>query len=193
MVRQPSGASAHRATGGPAGFAASSFDVTRLEVRGSPRPLSVFGQRTGLALMLQPDQNQLRVDFVGLGFAPGERLRYQYLLSGADRDWSRPTEDRTVDYASLRPGSYMFQVRALSDEGAVSAEPATVLFTVLPPWWQRWWVRASAGIALGLMIYGLYRYRLAQSLSVECIRIRIATDLHDESARACLRSRCSVK
>jgi hypothetical protein len=29
------------------------------------------------------DQNQLRHDFVGFGFAPGERLRYQYRLDGA--------------------------------------------------------------------------------------------------------------
>jgi len=46
--------------------------------------------------------------------------------------------------------------------------------------WQRWWFLAAAGIAIGLLIYALYRYRLAQLLALERIRTRIATDLHDD-------------
>jgi ligand-binding sensor domain-containing protein/signal transduction histidine kinase len=154
--------------------------ITGLQIRAVSRPLAEFGQSTVSGLVLQPDQNQLRLDFVGLGFAPGERLRYQYRLEGADRDWSSPTEQRTINYASLRRGSYTFRVRAVNVEGAVSPQPASVTFTVLAPVWQRWWFLSAAGIALSLMIHGLYRYRLAQLLAVERIRIRIATDLHDD-------------
>jgi signal transduction histidine kinase len=121
------------------------------------------------------------IDFVGLGFAPGEQLRrYQYRLQGVDRDWSPPREQRSVNYASLRPGRYAFQVRALDVAGSISPRPASVTFTVLGPWWQRWWFLSAAGITLSLLIYGLYRYRLAQVLAVERIRTRIATDLHDD-------------
>ena len=154
--------------------------VTGLEVRGVSQPLAELGASTVSGLVLQPNQNQLRIDFVGLGFAPGERLRYQYQLEGADQDWGRPTEQRTVNYASLRPGNYRFQVRALNVEGQISPRPASVTFTVLSPVWQRWWFRSAAGISLGLLIYALYRYRLAQALALERIRTRIATDLHDD-------------
>jgi signal transduction histidine kinase/streptogramin lyase len=154
--------------------------IMGLQVRGASRPLAEFGQSTVSGLVLQPNQNQLRLDFVGLGFAAGERLRYQYQLEGFDRDWSPPTEQRTINYASLRPGNYAFQVRALNVEGAVSPRPASVTFRVLAPVWQRWWFLSAAGIAFGLLIYSLYRYRLAQLLAVERIRTRIATDLHDD-------------
>jgi ligand-binding sensor domain-containing protein len=154
--------------------------VTGLQVRGVSRPLAEFGESTVSGLVLQPNQNQLRIEFVGLGFEPGERLRYQYRLEGADRDWSPPGEQRAITYASLRPGSYTFQVRALNVEGAVSPQPASVTFTVLAPVWQRWWFLSAAGIAASLLIYALYRYRLAQLLAVERIRTRIAIDLHDD-------------
>jgi hypothetical protein len=131
--------------------------IMGLQVRGIARPFAELGQANVSGLVLQPNQNQLRFDFVRLGFAPGERLRYQYRLGGLERDWSPPADQRTIKYASLRPGNYTFQVRALNVEGAVSAEPATVSFTVVPPVWQRWWFLSAAGIALSLLIYALYR------------------------------------
>jgi ligand-binding sensor domain-containing protein len=154
--------------------------IIGLQVQGVAQPLAEFGQSAVSGLVLQPNQNQLRLDFVGLGFAPGERLRYQYRLEGADRDWSPPTEQRTINYASLRPGGYTFHVRAVNTEGTVSPRPASVTFQILAPVWQRWWFLATASIALSLLIHGFYRYRLSQLLAVERIRTRIATDLHDD-------------
>ena len=154
--------------------------ITGLQVRGVSRPLAALGQTNLSGLILRPSQNQVRLDFVGLGFAPGELLRYQYRLQGADQDWSPPTEQRSVNYASLSPGHYLFRVRAVNSEGTASLEPAAVALTILPPAWQTWWFRVLAGTALALLAYALYRYRMAQLLAVERIRVRIATDLHDD-------------
>ena len=154
--------------------------ITELQIQGGVRPLGELGQGSVSGLVLRPNQNQLRIAFVGLSFALGERLRYQYWLEGVDPDWSPLTDQRTVNYAGLRPGRYAFQVRALDVAGAISPRPASVTFVILAPWWQRWWFLSTAGIALGLLIYALYRYRLEQVLAVERIRTRIATDLHDD-------------
>jgi signal transduction histidine kinase len=154
--------------------------ITGLEVRGVARPFAELGESTVSGVVLASNQNQLRIDFVGLGFAPGERLRYEYRLGGADRDWSPSTDQRTVTYTSLRPGSYTFQVRALNVGGATSPQPASVIFTILSPVWQRWWFVSAAVAALGMLIYAVYRYRLAHLVALERIRTRIATDLHDD-------------
>jgi ligand-binding sensor domain-containing protein/signal transduction histidine kinase len=154
--------------------------ITGLQVRGVSQPMAILGEMNLPRLVLGPNQNQLRLDFTGLGFAPGELLRYQYWLEGADHDWNAPTEQRSVNYASLSPGSYTFRVRAVSSGGSVSAEPAVVIFRILSPVWHRWWFLSAAGVALSLLIYALYRYRVAQLLAVERVRIRIATDLHDD-------------
>jgi len=101
-------------------------------------------------------------------------------LEGADRDWSALTDERTVNYASLRPGNYHFLVRAVTAGGVTSVSPATVAFTILPPIWQRWWVITLLALTVGLAVYSLFRYRVARLLELERVRTRIATDLHDD-------------
>jgi streptogramin lyase/two-component sensor histidine kinase len=154
--------------------------ITGLQVHGVQQPVAELGQ-TGLQpLALRPNQNQIRFDFVGLNFGPGESRRYQYRLEGADQGWSAPTNQRTVNYASLSPGSYTFRVRAVNSEGTVSVQTASVALTIPPPVWQRWWFIVSAGTVIALLAYALYCYRVSQLLAMERLRIRIATDLHDD-------------
>jgi ligand-binding sensor domain-containing protein len=152
--------------------------VTGVAVGGVPHPVSDLGQPAvpGLRFLNGP----LRIDFVGPDFSPGEVLRYQYRLVGADRDWGPPGDQRTVLYANLSPGSYRFEVRAVGSEGTVSPEPANVSFSVLPPLWRRWWFLAGCVAAAATAIYAVYRVRIAQLLAVANIRTRIATDLHDD-------------
>jgi ligand-binding sensor domain-containing protein/signal transduction histidine kinase len=154
--------------------------IGSLRIAGVTYPLSDLGETEIGRLELKPDQNQVQLDFFSLGFRSGELLRYQYVLEGADRDWGAPTNQRSVTYANLKPGSYRFMVRALNAEGLVSQAPAIVSFTIDPPIWQRWWFFTIALIMVGLTIYAVYRYRLARLLEMERMRTRIAADLHDD-------------
>jgi signal transduction histidine kinase len=61
-----------------------------------------------------------------------------------------------------------------------SENPARVSFTILPPFWRRWWFVVLAACVVGLLIYLVYLYRVRQLLRVERLRTRIATDLHDD-------------
>ena len=154
--------------------------VKALRIRGESYRISELGESDVAQLQLPPQQNQVQIDFVGLGFGPGETLRYQYMLEGADLDWSAPTEQRTVNYASLAPGSYRFLVRAINSAGSVSLKPATIAFNVRPPVWQRWWFRMLALLLLGTIGYAVHRYQVSRLLELERMRTRIATDLHDD-------------
>ncbi|MBZ5621677.1 MAG: hypothetical protein LAQ69_23550 [Acidobacteriia bacterium] len=154
--------------------------VSGLQIQGVRQRLSELGETEMSGLRLAPGRNQVQIEFVGLGFASGENLRYQSKLEGADADWSAPTDQRSVNYASLAPGQYRFLVRALNSSGQSSAQPATVAFTVLAPVWRQWWFLSFCGAALAGAIYSLYRYQLAHALALERMRTRIATDLHDD-------------
>ena len=154
--------------------------LTGLQVAGTAQNVSALGETEFHLPDLAASANQLQIDFVGLGFAPGESLRYQYMLEGADRMWSAPTAQRTVTYARLAAGYYRFLVRAVNADGQVSDKPAAITFRVLPPVWLRWWFIALALVAVGGAAYALYRYRVARLLEVANMRTRIATDLHDD-------------
>ncbi|MCM3901506.1 MAG: histidine kinase [Pyrinomonadaceae bacterium] len=154
--------------------------ISGLRIAGLQQAISALGETEIRLPDIAADQNQLQIDFLGLSFASGEVLRYQYRLEGANADWSTPVEQRTVNFAQLSPGTYKFLVRAVTSEGSLSAQPAAVTFTILPPVWQRWWFLALVFMTLGLILLALYRYRVGRLLEVERIRTRIATDLHDD-------------
>ncbi|HEY6046137.1 MAG TPA: two-component regulator propeller domain-containing protein, partial [Pyrinomonadaceae bacterium] len=82
--------------------------ISGLRIAGNTFAISPLGESEVSGLVLNSSQNQLSIDFVGLGFAAGEALRYQYRLAGADPDWSALTDQRTINYAGLSPGAYQF-------------------------------------------------------------------------------------
>lgn len=176
-----------------------------LRIAGEEQAVSELGDGEIQTGDLGPTRNNLQFDFFGLDFRPGETLRYQLMLEGADSSWSQPTEQRTVTYANLKPGSYRFLVRAVSSDGLVSEKPASVTFRILPPIWLRWWFLTLVTLLILVLFYCFYRYRMARLREVNAalaeakraeedlgrareerltelarVRSRIATDLHDD-------------
>jgi len=154
--------------------------ITGLKIGGVPKPLSQLGETELAHLVLPPARNEVEIEFLSVDFRENADLQYQYTLEGTDGHWSAPTNQRRVLYPGLTPGKYRFLVRAVASDGSASSSPAVAAFTILAPFWKRWWfITLEAGVA-ALVIYGLYCYRLKQLLAVERMRTRIATDLHDD-------------
>jgi signal transduction histidine kinase/ligand-binding sensor domain-containing protein len=160
--------------------AAPSIRIDGLRIAGVRQPLNELGVAAVAGLELSASQNNLQIDFSSLSMARAPLLRYQYKLQSVDRDWSAPSDQRTVHYATLPPGTYRFLVRAVDPGGLTSVEPASVSFQILSPLWQRWWFLLLSALAVGYAVRALYLYRVAHLLELERIRTRIATDLHDD-------------
>ncbi len=152
--------------------------ITTVQLSGDPQPVSELGSSQITLSDLSPGQNNVEIDFVGLGLQAGENISYQYKFDGAD--WSPPTDQRRVTYPSLPPGSYRFLVRAIAGGVIVSETPASVSFRILSPIWLRWWFVTISLTIIALTAYAAFRYRLARLLEIERVRTRIATDLHDD-------------
>lgn len=147
--------------------------ITQLLVNSNP--IGIDGEAR-----LDYDHNHVTIDYVGISFKDEKGIRYQYRLQGADDAWHPLTSQSSITYGALKPGSYVFEVKAVSATGIFSVVPASVRFTIAPPVWARWWFLLSTGI-LGLSAVVLfYRVRMNQLLRLERLRTRIATDLHDD-------------
>ena len=179
--------------------------IGSLQISGAVQQISELGSANVDRGELTYTDNNFQIDFFGLDLRAGEFLRYQYMLEGADQDWSAATDQTTVTFANLQPGSYRFLVRAVNTEGVSSDRPATVTFIILKPVWLRWWFILLAVVLLAGVIILLFRYRTTKLLQVnaaledarraeerlrrsredrlmelERVRSRIATDLHDD-------------
>lgn len=61
---------------------------------------------------------------------------------------------------------------------------APVRFTILPPFWETWWFRISGVLVVVLGGFGAYRYRVNKIIEMERLRLKIASDLHDDVGRS---------
>jgi len=154
--------------------------LSHIAVAGEGVALPETGTQRAPALELAASRNNLTIDYVALNFEGEDKLRYQYKLEGVDKDWSAPTDVRSINYAQLAPGSYRFLVRAINREGIMRPDAATFQFRILPPFWQRWWFLSGAVLLISLIVYSLHRQRVTRSVELERVRTRIATALHDD-------------
>jgi ligand-binding sensor domain-containing protein/two-component sensor histidine kinase len=107
-------------------------------------------------------------------------VAFSYRLKGnGDTLWMTSSRDRSVNFASLSPGNYRFEVRASGWNGAWG-KPATFSFSVSTPFWQQWWFIALIVLAVSGIIFALYRYRINQIMQLQKVRDSIAADLHDD-------------
>lgn len=150
-----------------------------LSINGETYGVPALGTRSVAGVELAPGHNDLAIDYRSLHFASGERLQYQYRLTGASDRWSAPTAVQTVRYANLAPGRYRFEVRSVG-EGGPAGEPAFLEFRVPTPVWRQSWFIVLALALPAAAAYSLYRYRVNHLVAMERLRTRLASDLHDE-------------
>lgn len=123
---------------------------------------------------------QLAFDFAALSFVAPEQNRYRYRLDGYDDAWVDAGTRRRASYTNLPPGHYTFRVQGANQTSGWSGTGAAFAFTVPPLLWQTWWLRALAAATLVALLVVAYRARVARLLEMERLRLRIASDLHDD-------------
>ncbi len=129
---------------------------------------------------LSHDKNFIEIDFVGLNFTAPNQVTYEYRMSGIDPGWQQTTS-RSAKYPSLPPGEYTFRVHAKNSSGIWSEEIAQVQFKIKPPFWMTWWFLILIILSISGIIYLFYRnYRYMKMVDIERMRVRIASDLHDD-------------
>ena len=155
--------------------------ITGVSIDGVPRRVSELGAPRVEGIELESGHSRLEIEFLALSFAPGESLRYQVRMEGFDPEWSQASASRSMVYAHLPSGRYRFLVRAVTQEAPRRQRRAGRSPDRGPS------ARLAAHLVLGLVALAvaggavaLYRYRVSHLLTLERMRTRIATDLHDD-------------
>ena len=110
-------------------------------------------------LKLPYADNYVTIDYVGIFHTNPQKLRYQYRLEGFEENWLPETQTTFATYSNLPPGDYTFMVRARRENGTWG-NSAEFSFSVLPPFWQTWWFYSACGLAVFLISYLIYSWRM---------------------------------
>jgi ligand-binding sensor domain-containing protein/signal transduction histidine kinase len=134
---------------------------------------------------LDYSDNVFSLEFTSLHLYQAEKNKYRYMMDGFDNDWTTvDAKRRFVTYTNLDPGNYVFRVKGTNNDSRWSDTEASLGITILPPFWQTWWFRILSILLILGLLYALHRYRLARLLEIERLRVRIASDLHDDVGSA---------
>jgi signal transduction histidine kinase len=149
---------------------------------------SVAGDAPGHPpIRLAPGTERLRIDYTAPSLRMPERVRFETMLEGVDTDWQDAGTRRTASYTSVKPGDYVFRLRAINEDGVRSTAEAVLPFAVEPTFRQTAWFKLLAAAALAMLLVLAYRYRVryltrrvTERLHVRMAeRERIARTLHD--------------
>ncbi|MFN2493970.1 MAG: histidine kinase, partial [Pyrinomonadaceae bacterium] len=136
---------------------------------------------------LPSGSTRLEFYYTAPSFVAPEKVRFKYKLEGFDNDWIDGGTRRIAYYTNLRPGSYTFRVIASNNDGVWNQIGANSSLYLKPYFYQTYWFYALAVLALAVVAWQLYRFRVrgmeAQFGAVLAERTRIAREFHDNLAQ----------
>lgn len=111
------------------------------------------------AIKIDQEEGSLSIEVVQPNYIGAESTEYRYTLKGVSDLWSPwGSNNSTLDFAYLPPGSYKLMVQSRDIFGKVTdMEP--LAFQVRPPYWQRPWFYALEAFIFGSLV--LLSFRLS--------------------------------
>ncbi|HHY71623.1 MAG TPA: hypothetical protein GX519_08290, partial [Thermoanaerobacterales bacterium] len=134
---------------------------------------------TGAPRMVKHNQNNFTFGYTAICFEDYNQVRYRYKLEGLESDWNSPTHILEARYTNLKPGKYRFVVD-VSYKGVWLGYNRSVEFSIRQAFWKTWWFLLLSTMAIIMVFYSLYVNRKQQKEKQLQIRLKIASDLHDD-------------
>ncbi len=121
-------------------------------------------------------ENNLSFEYIGVCLTNPKKVKYRVKLEGFDKTWSPVTGSNIATYSNLPPGSYTFRVMSCNNENIWATAAVNFNFTILAPFWKRWWFSAILSIFLvGLAVF-FFRLRISQVREKENLKVRMANN-----------------
>ncbi|MFV0289660.1 MAG: two-component regulator propeller domain-containing protein [Mangrovibacterium sp.] len=93
-------------------------------------------------IILKHNENQVSFSFTGLHYSNPEKVQYAYQLEGIDAQPIFTQQIRNVNYPSLAPGEYKFQLKACLDGDWENTTSQRLIIEVKPAPWASWYAFA---------------------------------------------------
>lgn len=108
---------------------------------------------------LHESNKSLAISFSTLSYV-AERGYYSYRMKGFEDEWTalKPGE-HSVRYTSLKPGSYVFEVKYITDEES-DDHSISIKVDVAPYFWKSWWFVILLMAALAGVASWIYQQRM---------------------------------
>lgn len=110
------------------------------------------------AIDLDYNQNNFSVGYAALNYLYPNQNKYAYMLEGYDTDWNDAGSRKEAFYTNLKPGDYVFRVRASNNDGLWNDEGRSLSIHIRTPFWQTWYAYMLYLLIIGGILYVVWYY-----------------------------------
>lgn len=122
-------------------------------------------------IKLDYTQNSINIEYVALNYRKAHNNEYKYILEGFQDKWIDAGKERKATYTNLDPGTYTFKVKGSNNDGVWNENPASLIITITPPFWDTWYFKAGIILLMAAILISIYLIRIrvikAQKLALE--------------------------
>ena len=141
---------------------------------------SIFNTYGDTFFRIPQGLNSINLRIASLSYASPSKNIYKVILEGYDEQWINLGQDNEISYRELAPGKYVFKAMATNNSGKWSDKMLTIRINILPYWYQTLGFKLLVLFAFAIILYGIYKYRVRQSVIIAEMRQKISGDLHDD-------------
>ncbi|UTW61114.1 hypothetical protein KFE98_13955 [bacterium SCSIO 12741] len=147
---------------------------------GDKGQIKSISPQMGEMLHLYPGDKFFTFRFASTDYFSADNNRYAYRLKGLDNEWTPLGPDHQVRFNRLPPGNYQFEVKTQGRDGFWSQAEISLPLKVHQIFYKTWWFISLVILSSLAIVYGVYRYRINQFQKLDRLRLKIASDLHDD-------------
>jgi streptogramin lyase/two-component sensor histidine kinase len=131
-------------------------------------------------LVVAPSDSYFTIHFALPVRGSAKKNQYKVWLEGLDNNWTYLGNVPFIRYNSLPAGRYRLLIKGADANGNWSNQMLSLPIVVNQVYYKTWWFITASILLLGLLVRGLFQYKLDQQLQVERLRTKLSSDLHDE-------------
>lgn len=116
-------------------------------------------------IWLKHDNATFSIEFSSVELGDPERIHYEYILEGLEKQWHTDVTAPQARYSALPPGTYTFRVKAYMEDNPTEFTENSITIHVAAPWYATIWaflVYALIVLAIAYFIYHQIRLRKLQ-------------------------------
>jgi len=115
----------------------------------------------GDTIHLSHEENSFEIEFATLNLLRKNMVRYSYMLDNYDKEWTtHNSSHRYVDYNKMRPGTYVFKIRASNEVNVWTEEPMELIIIIHSVWYQKTWFKILIILLIVMSAYVVIRQRI---------------------------------
>lgn len=145
--------------------------ITRFLLFNKEVPVSTKSHKTPLKvnisetreITLKHNQSYMSFEFVALNYTLPQKNQYAYQMEGFDKNWYYTDASRlSATYTYLKPGTYVFRVKASNNDGVWNEQGREIKIVILPPFWKTKLAYVIYFLIIVSLLYLLRNYMLNQ-------------------------------